>query len=106
MVLTTINGITLKMLLLDPWPDTNTGSMPNDVTLVSPIGKRVHVTQIPDTLEFTLEYHAPFNKSQGSSYGNDSFLLETIHPFKALSYLTATPCELNQSAYLHSQLVW
>ena len=68
MLLTTINGITFKMPLTDPWPDTNTFPIPSDYTLMAPIGKRT-VTEMPNILD----HRAPFNESQGSSLGNDTF---------------------------------
>ena len=56
------------MPLTDPWPDTNTVPIPSDYTLMEPIGKRT-VAEMP----YVLEHRAPFNESQGSPFGNDTF---------------------------------
>ena len=69
MQLTTINGVTFKMPLLDPWPDTEKYIF-QPYTLMEPIGKRGHATRTP----VVMEPRAMFRGSGGSPLGNDSFL--------------------------------
>ena len=71
MVLTSINGITFKMPLLDPWPETATPTLPATGWLLQePIGKRAY----PTTKPILVEPRAPFNDSQGSLLGNEVFV--------------------------------
>ena len=70
MMLTTINGITFKMPLDDPWPYTiPTTNDFKPYTLMEPIGKRAYANQPP----IAIAPRAPFNESSGSSVGNQSF---------------------------------
>ena len=69
MQLTSINGITFKMPLIDPWPYTGPTTIPVGWTLQEPIGKRAHTTPMPALLG----PRAPFNESRGSPLGNYSF---------------------------------
>ena len=68
MQLTSINGITFKMPLVDPWPDTASVTVPAEYTLQEPIGKRAYSTQ----MSIFLEPRAPFNESRGIPLGNNS----------------------------------
>lgn len=73
MVLTSINGITFKMPLVDPypWTDTATPTLPaTGWVLQDPIGKRAY----PTTKPILVEPRAPFNDSQGSLPGNEVFV--------------------------------
>ena len=70
MVLTSINGITFKMPLEDPWPYTLPPTSPfSPYTLQEPIGKRAYATGPP----ILIEPRAPFNDSLGSPLDNVSF---------------------------------
>lgn len=71
MIYTSINGITFKLPIWDPWPYTETGKLPigYTYTLMEPLGKRSHETQVRGPIE----PRAPFNESQGLLLGNDSF---------------------------------
>ena len=69
MLLTSINGITFKMPLVDPWPDTDTIDTPGRYTLQEPIGRRAYSTPTP----IPVAPRAPFNESRGSLLGDISF---------------------------------
>ena len=68
MQLTSINGITFKMPLVDPWPDTATVAVPDSYVLQEPIGKRAYSAHTP----ILIERRAPFNESRGLYLSNDS----------------------------------
>lgn len=68
MQLTSINGITFKMPLVDPWPDTAPITFPDRYTLMEPIGKRAYSTH----MSIFVEPRAPLHESRGIPLGNDS----------------------------------